>query len=130
MRGMPHLVRLIRASIANALSACFSQTAIARLGETPEMFERLERVLNLGPHTRFFMIGLFVSIGQWTIPVRMLIGKVPRVGCDSFEKPPLILAPVSTIAVESSFITVQEVWQLLVSCTLPGVTLTLCISPV
>ncbi len=36
-----------------------------------------------------------------------------RVGCDGFEKLPLILAPVSGIAVGSSLITVQEVWQLL-----------------
>ena len=70
-----------------------SQTAITRLGETPEMFERQERMLNLGSHTRLFTIGLFVRIGQWTIPVRTLIGKVPRVGCDGFKKLPLILAP-------------------------------------
>ena len=70
-----------------------SQTAIARLGETPEMLERQEGMLNLGSHTRLFTIGLFVSIGQWTIPVRTLIGKVPRVGCDGFKKLPLILAP-------------------------------------
>ena len=91
----------------------FSQTAIARLGETPEMFERQERILNLGSHTRFFTIGLFVSIGQWIISVRTLIGKVPRVGRDGFEKLPLILTPVSAIAIESNFITVQEVRQLL-----------------
>ena len=47
-----------------------SQTAIARLSETPEMLERQERMLSLGSHTRLFTIGLFVSIGQWTIPVR------------------------------------------------------------
>ena len=81
-----------------------SQTAITRLGETPEMLERQERMLNLGSHTRLFTIGLFVSIGQWTIPVRALIGEVPRVGCDGFEKLPLVLAPVSAIAVESSLI--------------------------
>jgi hypothetical protein len=68
------------------------------------------KVLSLGSHTRLFTIALFVSIGQWTIPVRTLIGKIPRVGCGGFEKLPLILAPVSTIAVESSLITVQEVW--------------------
>jgi hypothetical protein len=62
-----------------------SQTAIARLGETPEMLERQERMLNLGSHTRLFTIGLFVSIGQWTIPVRTFIGKVPRGGCVGFE---------------------------------------------
>ena len=79
-----------------------SQAAIARLDETPEMLERQERMFNLGSHTRLFTIGLFVSIGQWTIPVRTLIGKAPRVGCDGFEKLPLILAPVSAVAVESS----------------------------
>jgi hypothetical protein len=77
------------------------------------MLERQEGMLNLGSHTRLFMISLFIRIGQWAIPVRTLIGKVPRIGCNGFEKLPLILAPVSTIAVESSLITVQEVWQLL-----------------
>ena len=81
-----------------------SQTAVVRLGEPPEMLERQERILNLGSHTRLFTMGLFVSIGQWTIPVRTFIGKVPRGGCVGFEKLPLILAPVSTIAVESSLI--------------------------
>ncbi len=60
------------------LYGVLSQTAVARLGEAPEMLERQERILNLGSHTRLFMIGLFASIGQWTIPVRTLIGKVPR----------------------------------------------------
>ena len=55
-----------------------SQTAIPRLGETPELFERQERMLDLGSHARLFTIYLFVSIGQWAIPVRTLIGKVPR----------------------------------------------------
>ena len=68
------------------------------------MLERQERMLILGLHIRLFTIGLFVSIGQWTIPVRTFIGKVPRGGCVGFEKLPLILAPVSTIAVESSLI--------------------------
>ena len=94
------------------------------------MLERQERMLNLESRTRLFTIGVFVSIGQWTIPVRMLIGKVSRVGCDDFEKLPLILGPISAVAIESSLITVQKVWQLLVSSTLLGVTLALCISPV
>jgi hypothetical protein len=91
----------------------FSQTAVARLGETPEMLERQERMLNLGSNTQLFTIGLFVSIGQLTIPVRTLIGKVPCVGCDGFEKLQLILATVNTVTVESCLITVQEVWKLL-----------------
>ena len=90
-----------------------SQTAVAHLGESLEMLERQERMLNLGSHTRLFTIGVFVNIGQWTIPVRTLIGKVPRVGCDGFETLPLILTPVSAIAAEPSLITVQEVWQFL-----------------
>ena len=79
-----------------------SQTAIARLSETPEMLERQERMLNVGSCTRLFTIGILVRISQWRIPVRTLIGKVPRVGCDGFKKLPLILASVSAIAVESS----------------------------
>jgi hypothetical protein len=90
-----------------------SLIAIARLGETQEMLERQKRMLNLGSRTRLFTISLFVCIGQRTIPVCTLIGKVPHVGCAGFEKLPLILAPVSAIAVESSSFTMQEVWQLL-----------------
>ena len=90
-----------------------SQTAIVRLGETPEMLERQERMLNPGSHTRLFTIGLLIGISQWTTLVRTPIGKIPCVGCAGFEKPPLILVPVSAIALESSLITVQEVWQLL-----------------
>ena len=70
------------------------------------MVERQGRVLNLGSHTRLFTVGFFVRIGQWTIPVRTLTGKVPRVGCEL----PLILTPISAIAVDSSLITVQEVF--------------------
>jgi hypothetical protein len=79
-------------------------------------------MLNLGSHTRLFTISRFVSIGQWTIPAHTLIGKVPPVGCDGLEKLPLILNPVSAIAVGSSLIAVQEVWQLLTAMhrSMPG----------
>ena len=40
-----------------------SQAAVARLGVTPEMLERQEKMLNLRSHTRLFTIGLSVSIG-------------------------------------------------------------------
>ena len=94
------------------------------------MLDRQERMPNLGSHTRLFTIGLLVSIGQWTIPVRTFIGKVPRVRCDDFKKLPLKLAPVSAIAVESSLITVvQEVWKLLAMHIARSHT-ALCISPV
>ncbi len=69
--------------------------------------------IDLGSHTRFFTISLFVYIGQWSIHVRTLIDKIPRVGCDGFENHPMILARVGAIAVDSSLTTVQEVWQLL-----------------
>ena len=104
-----------------------SQAAIARLGETPEMLERQEKCSTLDRTLDSLrLIPLSASVNGQSLYARLLV-KSLALGAMVLRKLPLILAPVSAIAVELSH---RRTRGLGLSCTLPGVTLSPCISPV
>src|SRR5256714_13076614 len=129
MRGNPPALRSCRTHLSRKWPTPFAQidqrehgigavgilrqAAIACLGEAPDALEGQERMFDLGAHRRLPTIGLLVRISERPILVRPLVGEVLGLGRKLLESFALLLAPVGTVAIEPSLLTVQQVGQLL-----------------
>src|SRR4051795_10549042 len=61
------------------------QSAIARLGKTPQALEGQERMLDLGAHRGLSAIGLLIRIAERPVLIGALVGKVFGLGCNLLE---------------------------------------------
>src|SRR3954449_10223711 len=88
------------------------QSAIARLGKTPEALEGQERMLDFGAHRGFSTIGLLIPIAKWPVLVGALVGEVLGLGRNLLESLALLLAPVGAVAIQARLLAMQQVGQL------------------
>ena len=85
--------------------------------------------LDLGPDTRLATVRRLVGIGEWSVSISPLVGEIPDIGSQCLGSFPLRLAPVGAVTVEARFLAMQEMLDLLVSCTLAAVTVARWINP-
>src|SRR5438270_11126770 len=88
------------------------QSAIARLGKTPQALEGQERMLDLGAHRGLSAIGLLIRVAERPVLIGALVGEVFGLGRNLLESLALLLAPVGAITIQPRLLAMQQVGQL------------------